>query len=73
MQLLPLVTTFQWLGASFLTQNLFNAYKEVFAYFQKAIIAICTKYAVTFRFFCLLTILSETDENFNMFLDKRKW
>ena len=67
MQLLPLVTTFWWLGAGFLTQNLFHAYKEVFSYFQKAIIVVCAKYVVTFTISCSLTILSQTDENFNMF------
>ena len=67
MQLLPLVTTFQQLGTGLLTQNLFHAYKEVFTYFLKATIVISAKYVVTFRISCLLTILSQTDENFNVF------
>ena len=65
MWLLPLVTTFQWLGAKFLTQNLFHEYNKVFKYFQKALIVICAKYVVTFRISCLFSILREAEENLN--------
>ena len=65
MWLLPLVTTFQWLGANFLTQNLFHEYNKVFKYFQKALIVICAKYVITFRISCLFSILREAEENLN--------
>ena len=43
-------------------------YSEIYIYFQKAIIVICAKGVITFRVSCLLSILSETEENFNVFM-----
>ena len=43
-------------------------YSEIFIYFQKPIIAIFAKSVVTFRISCLLTVLSETEENFNIYV-----
>ena len=41
-------------------------------YFQKAIIVICAKCVVTFRISCLLTMLSEAEENFNISSRQKK-